>query len=707
MALKFLSDLDFQGNVDLNGNLLSNARLQNSASNPSGPSAGQIYYNSSDNEIRFYNGTSWINLSSSTGDITAVTAGSGLTGGGTSGAVTVNVGAGTGITVNANDVAISSGGVGSTQLANNSVTHAKYQQVATDTIIGRTASGTGNVTALSASDVRTILNVADGATNTEDPAITSDGSTPSLASGITGPEIRTLIGAGTSSLQLGTTASTALAGNTSIPSGALASKDSVASADIDADAVTAAKIADDAISEEHLDVTAVTGHGDLGDAFADGDSIIVHDTSASALKEGTIKNLANYMQDELTFTTNTDTDVSAANLKTRLAGFTSADTVYIGDADDDTTVVIRGTLQVDGTTTTVNSQTLSTGDNIIELNNDVTGTPTENAGLEVNRGSENNVLFRWNETDDRWQFTNDGSTYYNIPTSGEYSNNSGDITSVTVTAGNGLTGGGTVNSGAYSKTLNIGAGTGITVNANDVAISSGGVDTTQLAADAVTGAKIADDAVDSEHIAAGAIDTDHIAADQVTYAKIQNVSATNRILGRDSAGAGNIEEITPANLRTMINVADGANNYSLPTATASVLGGVKIGSGISISSGVISADTQRTDEQVRDLVADVMVGNATHTGITATDDDSGNGVDLVNQYNVYTANFNQAAAGDKEFAQSTTRVQNPAHVTVYDSNNSMVHIETTFSDTSGSEKITLVSLPAGDYNVVITGLRTT
>lgn len=42
-----------------------------------------------------------------TGDITGVTAGSGLTGGGTTGTVTVNVGAGDGITVNANDVAVS------------------------------------------------------------------------------------------------------------------------------------------------------------------------------------------------------------------------------------------------------------------------------------------------------------------------------------------------------------------------------------------------------------------------------------------------------------------------------------------------------------------------------------------------------------------------------------------------------------------------
>ena len=35
---------------------------------------------------------------------------------------------------------------------------------------------------------------------------------------------------------------------------------------------------------------------------------------------------------------------------------------------------------------------------------------------------------------------------------------------------------------------------------------------------------------------------------------MQNVTTTDRILGRDSAGAGVIEEITPANLRTMLGV---------------------------------------------------------------------------------------------------------------------------------------------------------
>jgi hypothetical protein len=87
---------------------------------------------------------------------------------------------------------------------------------------------------------------------------------------------------------------------------------------------------------------------------------------------------------------------------------------------------------------------------------------------------------------------------------------------------------------------------------------NGGVTSVKIGSDAVTGAKIADDSIDSEHYVDGSIDTAHIADDQVTYAKIQNVSATDRILGRDSSGAGVIEEITPANLRTMINVEDGA-----------------------------------------------------------------------------------------------------------------------------------------------------
>jgi len=52
----------------------------------------------------------------------------------------------------------------------------------------------------------------------------------------------------------------------------------------------------------------------------------------------------------------------------------------------------------------------------------------------------------------------------------------------------------------------------------------------------------------------GTLVTNNIGDDQVTYAKIQNVSATDVLLGRDTAGAGDVEEIAVAAARTMLGV---------------------------------------------------------------------------------------------------------------------------------------------------------
>ena len=77
-------------------------------------------------------------------------------------------------------------------------------------------------------------------------------------------------------------------------------------------------------------------------------------------------------------------------------------------------VTISGNLTVSGTTTTVNSETLTINDNLIVLNNNEAGTPSENAGVEVERGTSTNVQLRWNESGDYWEFTNDGTYYQRI-----------------------------------------------------------------------------------------------------------------------------------------------------------------------------------------------------------------------------------------------------------------------------------------------------
>lgn len=45
------------------------------------------------------------------------------------------------------------------------------------------------------------------------------------------------------------------------------------------------------------------------------------------------------------------------------------------------------------------------------LNKDQTGTPNGNIHLDVERGAEPSVGIRWNEVEDRWEFTNDGSAW--------------------------------------------------------------------------------------------------------------------------------------------------------------------------------------------------------------------------------------------------------------------------------------------------------
>ena len=76
--------------LDLSGLEVQNVLAQSITSNPTPLGEGQFFFDSTLKTIKYWNGTSWIELDG-TGDITGVTAGSGLSGGGTSGAVTLAV----------------------------------------------------------------------------------------------------------------------------------------------------------------------------------------------------------------------------------------------------------------------------------------------------------------------------------------------------------------------------------------------------------------------------------------------------------------------------------------------------------------------------------------------------------------------------------------------------------------------------------------
>jgi len=111
----------------------------------------------------------------------------------------------------------------------------------------------------------------------------------------------------------------------------------------------------------------------------------------------------------------------------------------------DGAVTIAGDLTVNGTQTILNTETLEIEDNIMLLNSNVVGAPTTDAGLEVERGSSANVFFTYDEGNDNWHFTNDGSTYHDMWT--------------------GLTVGGDVNSDEViveGETLTVAGGSGLT-----------------------------------------------------------------------------------------------------------------------------------------------------------------------------------------------------------------------------------------------------
>jgi hypothetical protein len=133
-------------------------------------------------------------------------------------------------------------------------------------------------------------------------------------------------------------------------------------------------------------------------------------------------------------------------------------------------MVISGNLTVQGTQTTISTETLTVDDNIIVLNNNESGTPSEDAGIEVERGTSTNVKLQWDEGTDKWQVTEDGSTYYDLrhkgvaialdtDTSGNFVDN--------VTVGSGLSVSGTPGAG-WEPSLAVVPGTGITANSTGV-----------------------------------------------------------------------------------------------------------------------------------------------------------------------------------------------------------------------------------------------
>ena len=328
MAKKFLVS------IDLNKNELLNARIQNLGTAPSNPVIGQVYYNSGDNVMYYYNGLSspngpWMPMSAS-GEVVQDIVGN-LISGGTGLTATYNDPANT-LSIKLNDTAVTTGSYGS------------QTKIPTFTVDQQ-----GRLTAAGQVDVATELSIT-GDTGTTAISLLTEGLTVNGGEGI----------------------DVAVTNNAITISGEDASTTNKGVASFDA-------------ADFNVNAGVVSIKDINLDSQTTGDYV------------ATIVGTAN----EITVSPN--------------SGHNAAVTVGLPDNVEITgNLQVGGNLNVIGTVNSVNTTQINIEDNKVKLNSTFSGTPTTDAGIVVERGLETDVEILWNETNDKWTLTNNGTNYHAI-----------------------------------------------------------------------------------------------------------------------------------------------------------------------------------------------------------------------------------------------------------------------------------------------------
>jgi hypothetical protein len=444
-----MADVKFLANIDLNDNQLLNMKLQHLSSDPTGVE-GQLFYHSGSNVVKFYDGSNWVSLSSATGDISGVTAGDGLSGGGSSGAVTLAVNVDDSSIETSSDAirvkalgitnAMLAGSIASSKLAG-SIADSKLSTITTANKVNIGALDIDGATDIGAALVDADLFIVDdGANGTERKATMSRLKTymqnnltftTNTNTQLSTEQVQDIVGGmvtgntesgitvtyqdtdGTIDFTVGTlnqdttgNAATATAletartiggvsfdgsANISLVSGSIPNN----AADTTGNAATATKIA----SITNSNIVQLTASQTLTNKTIAA-SQVTEISNITASEGAQIENINSttisatqwgYLGAATGAITNTDVSVSAGNLKSTLGGVFSGSALAIGTSAE--TVTVKGDFVVDGSITlkgdTVLESTTNTAikDKILLLNQGASGANTNDLAVLWSRGS--------------------------------------------------------------------------------------------------------------------------------------------------------------------------------------------------------------------------------------------------------------------------------------------------------------------------------